>query len=291
MSLATESSTPTHTQGRIWRVPISNARWYWLGASIVLYVVILAWYLFAIRTQRFPAPINDPFRLFGIISFVLVLSTGAYTLRRRFARGLPGKVQDWLWMHIWIGIITILIALLHENFIGITNNFCQNLTCFTDANWGLSALFALLFLVVSGIVGRLLDIWQTHIIASDASSNGVGIPRALEERILELEYAVERLCAGKSEAFKHYCMQAIEGASSAVPPLAPNEQADFHRAYETLQTRLGLVQSLQRQQRARQIMRVWRSVHMVLASLALLIILYHGVMELLSNVFHVIPAA
>jgi hypothetical protein len=38
-------------------------------------------------------------------------------------------------------------------------------------------------------------------------------------------------------------------------------------------------------------MRVWRSVHMVLAGLALLVILYHGVMELLSNVFHVIPAA
>src|SRR5436853_24353 len=194
MSLATKSSTPTRIQGRIWRVPISNARWYWLGASIVLYVAILAWYIFATRTQRFPAPINDPFRLFGIIAFVLVLSTAAYTLRRRFARGLPGKVQNWLWMHTWIGIITILIALLHETFIGITNNFCQNLTCLTDANWGLSA-------------------------------------------------------------------------------------------------RLALVQSLQRQQRARQIMRVWRSVHMVLASLALLIILYHGVMELLSNVFHVIPAA
>ena len=290
MSLATKSSLPTRTQGRIWRVPISNARWYWLGASIILYIAILAWYLLASRTQQ-PDPIQDPFRLFGIIAFVLVLSTAAYALRRRFARGLPGKVQDWLWMHTWIGIITILIVLLHENFIGITNNFCQNLTCLTDAKWGLSALFALLFLVVSGIVGRLLDIWQTHIIAADASTNGVGIPRALEERILELEYIVERLCAGKSEPFKQYCMQTIEGNSSAIPSLAPNEQADFQRAYETLKTRLDLVQSLHRQHRARQIMRAWRSVHMVLASLALLVILYHGVMELLTNVFHVLPAA
>jgi hypothetical protein len=290
MSLATKSSLPTRTQGRIWRVPISKARWYWLGASIILYVAILAWYLLASRTQQ-PDPIQDPFRLFGIIAFVLVLSTATYALRRRFARGLPGKVQDWLWMHTWIGIITILIVLLHENFIGITNNFCQNLTCLTDAKWGLSALFALLFLVVSGIVGRLLDIWQTHIIAADASTNGVGIPRALEERILELEYVVERLCAGKSEPFKQYCMQTIEGNSSAIPSLAPNEQADFQRAYETLKTRLDLVQSLHRQHRARQIMRAWRSVHMVLASLALLVILYHGVMELLTNVFHVLPAA
>ncbi len=290
MSLATKSSMPTRTQGRIWRVPVSKSRWYWLGASSILYVAILAWYFFASRTQQ-PDPITDPFRLFGIIAFVLVLSTATYGLRRRFARGLPGKVQGWLWMHTWLGTITILIALLHENFVGITNNFCQDLTCFTTADWGISALYALLFLVVSGIVGRLLDIWQTHIIAADANSNGVGIPRALEERILELEYIVERLCAGKSEAFKQYCMQAIEGAASPVPSLSPNEQADFHCANETLKTRLDLVQSLQRQLRARQIMRVWRSVHMVLASLALLVILYHGVMELLSNVLHVIPAA
>ena len=194
-------------------------------------------------------------------------------------------------MHTWIGIITILIVLLHENFTGVTHDFCQNFTCFTDAYWGLGALFALLFLVVSGVAGRLLDMWQTRIIASDASTNGVGIPRALEERILELEYVVERLCAGKSEPFKQYCMQAVEGNPPAVPALAPNEQADFQRAYETLHTRQGLVQSLHRQQRARQIMRTWRGVHMVLAGLALLVILYHGVLELLTNVFHVLLAA
>jgi hypothetical protein len=133
--------------------------------------------------------------------------------------------------------------------------------------------------------------WQTHIIASEASTNGIGIVRALEERILELEYVVERLCAGKSEPFKQYCMQAIEGNTlAASPSLAPNEQPDFQRAYETLTTRSHLVTSLQRQQRARQIIHTWRLVHMALASLALLVILYHGVMELLTSVFHVIPA-
>jgi hypothetical protein len=290
MSLATKSSASVRTQGRIWRVPISKARWYWLAASMVLYVIILVWYLFAIRTQQFAGPFNDPLRLFGIVAFILVLATAAYALRRRFVRGLPGKVQDWLWMHTWVGIITILIALLHENFAHVTHDFCQNLTCFSNSYWGTAALFALLFLVVSGVVGRLLDMWQAHIIASEASTNGVGIVRALEERILELEYVVERLCAGKSEPFKQYCMQAIEGNATAVPSLTPNEQVDFQRAYETLTTRSSLIASLQREQRARQLIRTWRTVHMVLAGLALLIILYHSSMELLTSVFHVIPA-
>src|SRR5579885_2071890 len=141
--VAPQAGVSRGSRGRIWNAPTSRARWLWLLSCALLYLIILAWYFYAIRTQPFPGPFNDPLRLFGLIAFCLVLITAAYTLRRRFARGLPGKVQDWLWMHTWIGISAILIALLHETFIGITNNFCQNLTCLTDANWGLSALFAL----------------------------------------------------------------------------------------------------------------------------------------------------
>lgn len=286
MSVATK---PPVTQRRVWRVPLSNARWLWLGVALVLYILCLAWYVYAVRTQPFAGPFTDPLRLFGILAFVLVLSTAAYALRRRFARGLPGKVQDWLWMHTWIGISTILLALLHENFEHLTHDYCQNLSCFTNSYWGTSALFALIFLVVSGIVGRLLDVWQAHTIAHEASTNGVGIVSALEERILELEYIVERLCAGKSEAFKAFCMHAIEGvAQDSVPQVGANEQSDFQRASETLLTRSRLVQSLQHQQQACTIIRTWRTIHSVLACFALVVILYHGVMELLSSVFHVV---
>src|SRR5581483_1243619 len=114
------------------------------------------------KTQQFPGPLNDPLRLFGILSFVLVLGTATYELRRRFARGLPGKVQDWLWMHMWVGIAAILIALMHENYTYITHDFCQNAGCLTDAEAGGGALLALIVLVLSGIFGRWLDIWQTH---------------------------------------------------------------------------------------------------------------------------------
>lgn len=298
MSIATKQPLAPQQRAprRIWKVPASKMRWLWLVGSGLVFVGIYAWYFYAVKTQQDPQPINDPFRLFGIFSFVMVLGTAAYTLRRRFARGLPGKVQDWLWMHIWVGIITILVALLHENFTYVTHDFCQNAGCLTDTYWAGGALFGLLFLVLSGIVGRLLDIWQTRVIARDASTNGVGIVQALAERILELEYTVERLCAGKSESFKDYCLQAIEQDRATAlpkqhPPLASSEQQDFQRAYDTLQTRRLLVRSLKKQERARAVIRVWRSLHIVLASIAVLIILYHGIMELLTNVFHVIQAA
>jgi hypothetical protein len=278
---------------RIWRSPTSASRWYWLAASLLFYALILAWYMYALRTQQFPGPFNDPLRLFGIFGFVLILVTLAYTLRRRFMRGLPGKVQNWLWMHTWLGITTILIIFLHENFDHITNDFCTNFSCLTTSEWGTAAMFGLIILVISGITGRLFDTWQAHIVAQDASANGVGITRALEERILELEYTVERLCAGKSEPFKQYCLAAIDASSvpQAAPALSTSEQGDFQRASQTLNQREQLVQSLHRQQKAQRIMRIWRTIHIVIATLAMLVITYHSVMELLMNVFHVIPAS
>ena len=275
---------------RIWRTPTSKAKWFWLVGSILFYAGIYAWFYLARQAQGLAAPGNDPFRLFGIISYVLVLGTAAYSLRRRFVRSLPGKVQHWLWMHTWIGVITILIALLHENYAFVTNNFVTKFSDLTDTYWAGLALLSLIFLVVSGVTGRLLDLWQTHVIARDANTNGVGIVRAVEERILELEYTIERLCAGKSELFKKYCMHALASGNIQrdFPAIPLSERPDFQRAHETLVTRSELVQSRRCQQRARLMMRVWRYIHISLACTALLIISYHGVMELLTNVFHVI---
>jgi hypothetical protein len=294
MSLATnKSSLPTRQalSRRVWNVPDSRAKWLWLAFSALLFLVVLIWYFYAVATQPFPGPFNDPFRLFGIIAFCLVLGTAAYSLRRRFARNLPGKVQDWLWMHVWLGIAAILIALLHENFLHILHNYCQNLSCFSEGYAGTSALLALILLVASGLVGRLLDAWQARVIAQDASANGAGIARALEERLLALEYTVERLCAGKSEPFQAYCMAALEQGPSVVGSdiqhsIPPQERAAFQQASETLLAHAALSQSLHRQRRARAIMHTWRIIHMTLASVALLVILYHALMELSTSVLH-----
>src|SRR6266487_1091340 len=127
MALATKPSLPT--QRRVWKAPITKAWWIWLIVSILLYGSVYALYLVAIKTQPFPGPFNDPLRSFGILSFLLVFSTASSSLRRRFARGLPGMARDWLWMHTWIGITAILIAFLHENYTHILHDYCQNASC------------------------------------------------------------------------------------------------------------------------------------------------------------------
>ncbi len=268
---------------RIWKTPGSIWNWFFLLNSLVILGWVYFIYRSAIETQQYPGPYNVPFRQFGIIAFALVLLVATYTLRRRFARYLPGKVHNWLWLHIWFGIISVLIACMHENFQNITHDLEWTNTRFTEYYFGTSALFALIFLVVTGVIGRLLDFWQVRVIAAEADSNGVGITRSVEARLLDLSLTIERLSAGKSVQFKWFCEQAMrvgEPMLQALPELPPQEANDFQRAGTVIDEYVRLAHSLRRQRRARLIIRIWRYVHIPLACAAMGLIAYHSVIEL-----------
>ena len=275
------------TVRRIWKTPLTRIAWFWLVLSVLLYGGVYLWYLAGLKTVLYPGPYNDPFRLFGIIAFVLVLVVASYSLRRRFVRVLPGSVQSWLWLHTWVGIIAILIALLHENYLYILNMSLASvrLSMFIEGDGGTSALYSLILLVVSGIIGRLLDTWFARVIAGEASSNGVGIIQAVEARLHELDLLLERLYAGKSAEFKQYCMRASKGSLPRTQPqIAQEEQGDFQQAYEVLGKRATLQRSLNRQRSARRIIRWWRYVHITVACGALGVICIHSGLELVKMV-------
>src|SRR5260370_16387650 len=222
----------------------------------------------------------------------MIVAVSAYALRTIVIRSLPWKSQNWVWMHIWLGIAAVLLVMLHADFGFVVNGYWVSLRCVTDHYWGMASLYGLIFIAVSGGIGRLLDIWQTRVIAHDASTNGVGISKAIKDRLLELEYVVERYSAGKSEPFKQYCAAAMESIGQLpvnLPNLPPKEQADFQRAYEALGEHARLAASLKKQHHAHIIFRSWRYTHMVLVPLALVIITYHAIAELLINVLHVLP--
>ncbi len=316
MALATKPPAPQPPASRrVWKAPLTRTWWYWLLGSVVLYGVVFAWYFSATRPpndQIGPAdPAGKTLLYIGIIAFVMILGVAAFSLRSRFMRGLPGKAQDWLWMHTWLGIVSVFVVFLHENFDHFLRAFPFPLTtCFRDSYLGVASFYALILLVATGVIGRFLDAWQARTIAKDAQTNGAGIVRVLKERLLDVEYVVERLSAGKSEPFKLYCIQAIErgsevGASPVnafvkmirlkeppLPPtpiLQPQEQADFQRTHQALMEHAHLTQSLQKQQRARLVMRAWRYIHTTIAVLALAMIVYHVGMEVLSHLLHVLP--
>jgi len=283
MALANKSPVQQRAVRRIWKTPGSSMNWLFLALSVITLGWVYLLYRNAIATQLYPGPYNPPFRQFGVVSFVLVLAVAAYTLRRRFVRSLPGKVQSWLWLHVWFGIISVFIACMHEMFQNVTYDFEWTKTRFTEDYFGTSALFALILLVVTGVIGRLLDMWQARVIAAEADTNGVGINRSVQDRLFELSLKIERLSAGKSAPFQQFCQQALQlqvELPTSLPVLNPREVSDFQRVCEVLGERARLELSLQRQQRARLVIRVWRYIHIPLACLAILVIGFHSVFEL-----------
>lgn len=286
----TAKPSPQSTSRRIWHTPTSRAGLYWFLFAI-LYCMIFYILYALLKAPIFTGPWFDRVFRCGVMSYVMILAVAAYSLRTRFMHNLPWKAQNWVWLHIWVGIAAVLLALLHEDFRFILHGYCSDLSCVTAHYWGMPALYSLIFIVFAGVVGRLLDMWQARGIARDAGINGVGITKAIKVRLLELEYVVERFSAGKSEPFKQYCAQALESIGKPpthLPTLTTHEQADFRQAYETLKDHARLAQSLQKQSRARLIFRSWRYVHMALVPLALIIITYHGVVELIVNVLHLV---
>lgn len=279
MSISTQSpkgSAPVAPARRLWRVPRSKVWWLSLLAAMLLYGLILFYFVKTGGLGDTPGTGSLP--RFGIIAFFLLPVPLAYTLRRRFFRLLPGKAQDWLWIHIWMGIVILLTIMLHANFYYVLHNYCYSPACLSSYYGGPIALDGLCLLVISGIIGRVLDWRLARVIVREASSNGVGIVEALQERLRTLEYTVERLFAGKSGPFKQYCQTVLtqdEGSAPPYPSLLPGEQADFQRVIEVLAERARLQQSLQQQQQARWLMHRWRAVHRVLACVALCTIGLH----------------
>lgn len=283
MGLADQPGMRQQTIRRIWKTPGSALKWLLLLNALIITGWVYAFYRVAIATQAYPGPYNEPFREFGIVAYALVLLVTAYTLRRRFVRTLPGRVQNWLWLHVWFGISSALIACMHENFQNITRNFSFEQSRFTEGNFGTTALYALILLVLTGMIGRALDIWQARVISREAASNGVGITRSIEEKLFEMELAMERLSAGKSATFKQHCEKLLHSRDellSPLPVLAAFEMGDFQRVYQILGEHRRLEQSLQRQKRARLVIRMWRYIHIPLACAALVVISYHSIAEL-----------
>jgi len=264
---------------RLWKTPLSHAWWLWLLAASLFYAgLFYLYYRESLHGSAQFSPGNGAFAKFGIVALGILGLTATYTLRRRFMRFLPGQARNWLWMHTWFGITTVLIVMLHANFDYVLRDYCLTSQCLADTYAGPFALYGVILLVGSGITGRVIDVWQTRAIARDASTNGVGIAQALQERINGLTHMLERLYAGKSDPFQQWCIHAMNSTKAlpAFPPvLSYNEQADLQLVFNILAERAKLLASLQRQLRAQRFIRRWRAVHITLAIVAVCMIGTH----------------
>jgi hypothetical protein len=146
----------------------------------------------------------------GVLATALALASAAYSLRKR--RAPPGKtsMMAWLWLHVYLGLLAILAAMLHAGFGLVSLSFSTGKVLFV--------VFAII--AASGVAWRL----------AYAFVPGLAAPRILnyseqgaQQRAREQQTEIEKIAAGKSPAF-HRIKETLLAREMGGPEVAQAAQ-------------------------------------------------------------------
>jgi hypothetical protein len=221
---------------------------------------------------------------------LLLLLTGAgYALRKRAGRYWPGRLNTILAWHVVTGLLGLMLILMHA-----AGNF--------NPRSGTYALYGLIGVVASGIVGRILDRVCPRL-AAGAALQAWTIDRAVHRGGLAEELGIadngghthlRLLCQpyarGVPWDLAYYDLDpAIEdipvlfigGSGERVAP-ARDQRAGATRSFnrprapgEVMQPAAALAATIGRERFFLELIRVWRRLHILISLVALCLLLWH----------------
>lgn len=113
----------------------------WMIASVSIVVVGLLLYIaFALNAPQGPRGGSGIGLLFGTAGYALMLFAGLLGVRKKFPVYRVGRAQTWMRGHLWLGLVSLPLILLHGGF-----SWRGPLTA--------ALMFLFLFVVVSGVLG------------------------------------------------------------------------------------------------------------------------------------------
>jgi len=196
--------------------------------------------------------------ILGLLAVLIIILVMTYSLRKRLARGIPGRLDNWLWAHLYLGILVLFIIALHAEFR-------------LGWNYGTIASVLLVLVIVTGLMGRL---FYTRLPSKIVSEQ--------EKIFFELERvkaALNGLLENKSKPF-----QKVIGSELNTPsPISPNpsywtelrmkgekvpeeEKESFEKALVFLKQKAELEASSVSQVKYRPVFRAWLSFHILVTA-------------------------
>ena len=95
-----------------------STHWLWIAGTSLLTAGAAAWYGTEVVPGRaLPGGGSVPGLTFGIAGGVIILFELALWLRKRWRRWRLGKTSTWMRAHIWGGLLTVPLLLLHSGFV------------------------------------------------------------------------------------------------------------------------------------------------------------------------------
>ena len=210
--------------------------------------------------------------LFGLGAVALVFVTLAYAFRKRgLQERLPfgrSTLATWLWSHVYLGLLALVLALAHAGYGAITSTFST----------GKLLLLLLAMLVGSGVLWRFIYAVVPALAAKKVGNYSAAASHARAEACL---VEIEKLAAGSSPRFRELKAWVVPRTPSpaelaqAMASLPPEEQPAFSELAALAATRLEAVARERQQASYVRLLQGLRIAHVPLGLLFVLLIPLH----------------
>ena len=191
----------------------------------------------------------------GIIAVLILLFIMTYSLRKRLARGIPGRLDKWLWAHIYLGILALFIVALHAEF---------------RFGWDYNtiAVIFLVLVVVTGAIGRYFY--------SSVPAKMMSEQENILGRLDEVMDSLDGLLENKSKPFQKIIGTELntpslisskagywEGIRSSLEIIPDEEKEEFEKAVTLLEEKVRLESRSVSQMQYRPLFQGWLAVHLL----------------------------
>jgi hypothetical protein len=256
-------------------------------AALALLIAAFAWFARA----GFPHGGTALGLTLGFAALALILLLLVYGVRKRAYRSRLGRMETWLQSHVYLGLLSAVVVLLHSGF-----RFEDKLA--------VTAFVVLLLVVLTGLVGAILYTTVPRLLTEVESDLS---PAESSDRLNQIAGSMARLAGGKSPAFQRIQGSLLaesnpgflagwrivltgrrrRGEESGVSGEGPAWQALLGRVERTEQEDLRRLLVLSRQhkelhlrliyqQRYRNLLDAWLWLHLPLSLALLVLALAHG---------------
>ncbi len=153
----------------------------WLAASIAILAVLALIYVpYAMSAPEGPKGGSVLGIVYGVIGSGFMLFAGLLGLRKKFPIWRIGRAQTWMRGHLWLGLISLPVILLHAGF-----HFGSGLTRVL--------MWLFVVVVVSGLLGAVLQHFMPRVLLTQVPMETIyeQIPHVREQLLAEADKLVE----------------------------------------------------------------------------------------------------
>jgi hypothetical protein len=252
----------------------------WAFATFIALTIALAVYLgVALRSPTGPRGGSATGLAFGIAGYVLMLYAGLLGARKKVPVWRLGRAQTWMRGHLWLGLLSFPMILLHGGF--------HSRGPLTGA---LMLLFAIV--IVSGIFGAAIQHYLPRVMTSRVPMETIyeEIPHVREQLRREADQLAESASLLETEhenkvRFREVYLETIRPhlehpAMEMFPPLRLAMPTELHAVLDDLEDICEEQRQLNRQAHLYQWLHAWLLVHVPLSIALLVLGGVHAVMAL-----------